>query len=157
MEKQGQWLLCPHCHGKTRVWLREDTILRNYLLFCPKCKQETLIDLRQFHSSFREFLCVAHGTGWSVFWNENADIDMDQRDYADQTGRSGHNHFIMWFCIYGSTVCWIYALARMEIGILQIYDLLCGCKSFSIRLVLLVATEKRSCSFFRTLMGNSSV
>lgn len=42
-------LLCPHCHGKTRVWLREDTILRNYLLFCPKCKQETLIDLRQFH------------------------------------------------------------------------------------------------------------
>ena len=26
MEKQGQWLLCPHCHGKTRVWLREDTV-----------------------------------------------------------------------------------------------------------------------------------
>ena len=49
MEKQGQWLLCPHCHGKNRVWLREDTILRNYLLFCPKCKQEMLIDLQQFH------------------------------------------------------------------------------------------------------------
>ena len=49
MEKQGQWLLCPYCHGKTRVWLRGDTVLRNYLLFCPKCKQETLIDLRQFH------------------------------------------------------------------------------------------------------------
>ena len=26
---------------------------------------------------------------------------------------------------------WIYAPVRMEIGILQIYDLLCGCKSFS--------------------------
>ena len=28
-------------------------------------------------SSFWEFLCVAHSTGWSVFWNKNADIDMD--------------------------------------------------------------------------------
>ena len=37
----------------------------------------------------------------------------------------------MWFYIYDSAVCWIYAPVRMEIGILQIYDLLCGCKSFS--------------------------
>lgn len=49
MEKQGQWLLCPYCHGKTRVWVREDTVLHNFLLFCPKCKQEELIDLKQFH------------------------------------------------------------------------------------------------------------
>lgn len=49
MEKQGQWLLCPYCHGKTRVWIREDTVLHNFLLFCPKCKREELIDLQQFH------------------------------------------------------------------------------------------------------------
>ena len=153
MEKQGQWLLCPHCHGKTRVWLREDTILRNYLLFCPKCKQETLIDLRQFHSSFREFLCVAHGTGWSVFWNENADIDMDQRDYADQTGRSGHNYLIMRFRIYDIAVCWIYAPARMEIGILQIYDLLCRSKFVPIRVDLPVAEKKRHYPFFCSVMA----
>ena len=49
MEKQGRWLLCPNCHGKTRIWVREDTILSNFLLFCPKCKKEELIDLRQYH------------------------------------------------------------------------------------------------------------
>ena len=48
MEKQGQWLLCPHCHGKTRIWIREDTVLHNFLLFCPKCKREELIDLEHF-------------------------------------------------------------------------------------------------------------
>lgn len=48
MEKQGQWLLCPHCHGKTRIWIREDTVLHNFLLFCPKCKREELIDLKHF-------------------------------------------------------------------------------------------------------------
>lgn len=49
MEMQGRWLLCPVCRGKTRVRIREDTVLQNFPLFCPKCKQERLIDLRQFH------------------------------------------------------------------------------------------------------------
>lgn len=48
MDKQGKWLLCPVCGGKTRVWIREDTVLRNFLLFCPKCRQERLIDLDRF-------------------------------------------------------------------------------------------------------------
>lgn len=42
-----KWLLCPLCNGKTRMQIREDTILRNFPLFCPKCKQEVLIDLQQ--------------------------------------------------------------------------------------------------------------
>ena len=37
------WLLCPACNGKTRVKLREDTVLENFPLFCPKCKQETVV------------------------------------------------------------------------------------------------------------------
>lgn len=40
MEK---WIRCPICGNKTRARLREDTILINYPLYCPKCKQETLI------------------------------------------------------------------------------------------------------------------
>ena len=28
VEKQGKWLLFPECHGKTRIWLREDTELK---------------------------------------------------------------------------------------------------------------------------------
>lgn len=35
-----EWVLCPVCGNKTRNWIREDTELKNYPLFCPKCKQE---------------------------------------------------------------------------------------------------------------------
>ena len=38
-----QWVLCPVCRNKTRLKIREDTILINFPLYCPKCKQETLI------------------------------------------------------------------------------------------------------------------
>lgn len=44
-----KWLLCPVCQSKTRLRLRDDTILENFPLYCPKCKQETLISVRQLN------------------------------------------------------------------------------------------------------------
>ena len=44
--KKQQWILCPICGSKTRDRIRQDTILRNYPLYCPKCKQETLIEAK---------------------------------------------------------------------------------------------------------------
>ena len=41
-----EWLLCPTCKGKTRDRIREDTILINYPLYCPKCRQEHLIEAK---------------------------------------------------------------------------------------------------------------
>lgn len=38
------WLLCPICKNKTRIKLRKDTKLVNFPLFCPKCKQERVIN-----------------------------------------------------------------------------------------------------------------
>ena len=35
--------------NKTRLKMREDTELKNFPLFCPKCKNETLIDVRNLH------------------------------------------------------------------------------------------------------------
>ena len=49
--KQEKWLLCPVCGNKTRLKLREDTILENFPLCCPKCKQETLINVQQMNMS----------------------------------------------------------------------------------------------------------
>ena len=46
MMNKEEWLLCPICNNKTRNKLREDTELKNFPLFCPKCKQETLINVR---------------------------------------------------------------------------------------------------------------
>ena len=41
-----KWILCPVCGNKTRDRIREDTALKNYPLYCPKCKQETLIEVK---------------------------------------------------------------------------------------------------------------
>ena len=40
-----EWLLCPVCDSKTRIKLRQDTILTHLPLFCPKCKQEILVNV----------------------------------------------------------------------------------------------------------------
>ncbi len=42
------WIRCPSCGSKTRDKIREDTILRNYPLYCPKCRKETLVDIAEF-------------------------------------------------------------------------------------------------------------
>lgn len=45
MEKV-QWLLCPVCGNKTRQKIRNDTELKNFPLYCPKCKQVNLVDVK---------------------------------------------------------------------------------------------------------------
>ena len=44
-----QWLLCPKCGKKTRLKLRDDTELKNFPLYCPKCRQMTLVDVKNFN------------------------------------------------------------------------------------------------------------
>ena len=43
MQKE-KFILCPVCGNKTRVQIREDTELKNFPLFCPKCHKQTLIN-----------------------------------------------------------------------------------------------------------------
>ncbi|MDE6838880.1 MAG: cysteine-rich KTR domain-containing protein, partial [Acutalibacter sp.] len=38
-----KWIYCPICGNKTRVKLRYDSVLKNFPLYCPKCKKESLI------------------------------------------------------------------------------------------------------------------
>ena len=45
--KQIEWVKCPVCHSKTRTKIRDDTILEKFPLFCPKCKHETLINVKK--------------------------------------------------------------------------------------------------------------
>ena len=62
MDKKEEWVMCPICGSKTRVRLRHDTELKNFPLFCPKCKQECLINAKEYRiiavekgtESFRE-------------------------------------------------------------------------------------------------------
>ena len=46
-----EWVLCPVCGNKTRTKIRPDTVLENFPLFCPKCKQETLIRVKELNTS----------------------------------------------------------------------------------------------------------
>ena len=43
---QLEWILCPVCGNKTRNRIRKDTELINFPLFCPKCKRESLIRVK---------------------------------------------------------------------------------------------------------------
>ncbi|EPY6470602.1 conjugal transfer protein [Clostridium botulinum] len=44
---KANWLYCPICQNKTRVKVRTDTKLKNFPLFCPKCKKESLISVNE--------------------------------------------------------------------------------------------------------------
>jgi Zn finger protein HypA/HybF involved in hydrogenase expression len=41
------WIMCPVCNNKTRDRIRKDTVLVNFPLYCPKCKQESLIEVKE--------------------------------------------------------------------------------------------------------------
>lgn len=47
-EKQRDWIKCPVCGNKTRDKIQENTIMRNFPLYCPKCKRESLINVNNF-------------------------------------------------------------------------------------------------------------
>jgi len=47
----NKWILCPVCNNKTRVKICVDTVLQHFPLFCPKCKQETLINVKKLNIS----------------------------------------------------------------------------------------------------------
>ena len=42
----SEWTYCPVCGNKTRTMIREDTELKNFPLYCPKCKKETIINVQ---------------------------------------------------------------------------------------------------------------
>lgn len=44
---ETEWLLCPVCGRKTHNKIREDTEMKNFPLYCPKCKQETVVNVKQ--------------------------------------------------------------------------------------------------------------
>lgn len=43
-----EWVPCPICRNKTRLKIRSDIEIKNFPLYCPKCRQESLINIEQF-------------------------------------------------------------------------------------------------------------
>lgn len=42
---ENGWIHCPKCKCRTRTKIKRETILKNFPIFCPKCKNECLIDV----------------------------------------------------------------------------------------------------------------
>ena len=45
---EGKWVLCPACGAKTRLRILRRTVLRDFPLFYPKCKRESIINISNF-------------------------------------------------------------------------------------------------------------
>ena len=43
--EKEKWVLYPISNNKNRIKMRPDTVLENFTLYCPKCKQETTINV----------------------------------------------------------------------------------------------------------------
>ncbi|EMF0340871.1 TPA: cysteine-rich KTR domain-containing protein [Enterococcus faecium] len=42
------WILCPICESKTRTKILKKTTLVYFPLYCPKCKQEKIINVDSY-------------------------------------------------------------------------------------------------------------
>ena len=47
--EEKRWVLCPNCGAKTRLQLLPETELKAFPLFCPKCKHESIINIKHFN------------------------------------------------------------------------------------------------------------
>lgn len=56
-QQTPNWLPCPICKEKTDVKVYEDTVLFNFPLHCPHCKQETRIDMMQLKMAVSDQRC----------------------------------------------------------------------------------------------------
>ena len=55
-ETDCKFVLCPICGNKTRTMIREDRELRNFPLYCPKCKKETIINAQDMKVMLAEHI-----------------------------------------------------------------------------------------------------
>ena len=51
---EKRWVLCPNCRAKTRLQLLPETELKAFPLFCPKCKRESIINVKHFITETRQ-------------------------------------------------------------------------------------------------------
>ncbi|AVK85401.1 conjugal transfer protein [Lysinibacillus sp. B2A1] len=45
MSEKSKWIYCPIYSSKTRTKVYANTILISFPLYCPKCKQESLVNI----------------------------------------------------------------------------------------------------------------
>ena len=59
-----KWILCPDCGAKTRTQILEDTELKHFPLFCPKCKKNFIIDVRNRIVEYQTYFKIKYLTSY---------------------------------------------------------------------------------------------
>ena len=44
---ENGWIHCPKCHCRTRTRIKKETVVYHFPVFCPKCKEEFLVDIKE--------------------------------------------------------------------------------------------------------------
>lgn len=42
------WIKCPECGEKTRVKIKQTTIMKDFLLYCHHCKKEFAVNVENY-------------------------------------------------------------------------------------------------------------
>ena len=74
-----EWILCPICGNKTRTMIREDTELRNFPLYCPKCKKETIINAQDIYEDD-----ISGAISHERFLKLSAEYEAEQKELTKQ-------------------------------------------------------------------------
>lgn len=46
--QETKWILCPMCGERTRVKIKETTVIKDFPLYCHRCKKEFSIEVQNF-------------------------------------------------------------------------------------------------------------
>ena len=82
-----KWILCPVCGAKTRTQILDDTELKHFPLFCPKCKEISTLE-----SNGNSISCNA--CGFKADYMEDLSFDMtdDLKTSWNDYGRIPNAH-----------------------------------------------------------------
>lgn len=72
-----KWILCPVCGAKTRTKILDDTELKHFPLFCPKCKKSFIINVKdKFANDVNaELTIIQNGEHWFHTTEQMAFLD----------------------------------------------------------------------------------
>ena len=86
-----KWILCPVCGAKTRTQILDDTELKHFPLFCPKCKKSFIINVKDHIENLMNF-----ALGIKLLGVKHMDFKAFDRSKLDEYSRQAKE-------LYGNT------------------------------------------------------
>ena len=46
--QETQWITCPKCGENTKFKLKQTTLIKDFPIYCHRCKKEFIVDVQNF-------------------------------------------------------------------------------------------------------------